>query len=70
LWFLADLGSEKQSQSKPIYSYCVLRAAYCVKEKSKNERKFGVYSCEFVVNLKKQSQFVGMLNWRKVLYEK
>jgi len=27
--FRLVLGSEKQSQTKPIVSYCVLRAAYC-----------------------------------------
>jgi len=26
-------------------SYCVLRDAYCGKEKGKNAHKFGVYSC-------------------------
>jgi hypothetical protein len=38
-------------------------------KKGKNESKFGVYSCKFVLNLKKQIQFAARLNWRKVLYE-
>ena len=37
-WFWA-VG--KQSQTKPICSYCVLRDEYCGKEKGKNARKFG-----------------------------
>jgi len=30
-----------------------------MQKKGKNESKSGVYSCEFVVKLKKQSQFVA-----------
>ncbi len=30
-------NQEKQSQTKPIYSFCVLRAAYCEKEFEKTK---------------------------------
>ena len=40
------------------------------KEKGKNDRKFGVYSCLFVVNMKKQSQFQMTEKWRIILYGK
>jgi hypothetical protein len=32
LMILGGFGQEKQSQTKPIYSYCVLRSAFCEKE--------------------------------------
>jgi len=72
----------KPIQSQSI-SYCVLRDAYCGKEKGKNAHKFGVYSCspheigktvisrgKFVVKLKKQSQFAVGRNWRKLFTER
>jgi len=39
------------------------------KKKGKNESKSGVYSCFFVANLKKQTQFPMRLNEFKYLYE-
>jgi hypothetical protein len=38
------------------------RSAYCGKEKGENERKFGVYSCKFVVNLKKTNPIFEWAN--------
>ena len=56
LMILAVLGGEKQSQ---FVSYCVLR---------KESQGLRDAYCERY--LKKQSQFMAELNWRKVLYER
>jgi hypothetical protein len=54
----------EQSRMEPIYSYCVLRDAYCenVVEKTKPISCF-VYRMWYIVCrvLKKQSQFAGEL---------
>jgi len=41
-----------------------------MQKKGKKDSKSGVFSCEFVVNLKKQSQFAKWQNERKYLYER
>ena len=87
LWRISCFeGDEKQSQTKPIYSFCVLRAAYCIIDLSfpwkRESSLLGSYgfrikcgmtclmSCFTEPYLKKQSQFGRYENCRKPYFYK